>query len=76
MGVQCVVFHSQYSPMFLKKAFMCLKIKYLRVPDPLLDIVKEEQKAARELGRSVRGGPGGNRGSWIHITLAVINAVI
>ncbi|KAK7691973.1 RNA processing protein [Cerrena zonata] len=37
-------------------------IKYLRVPDPLLDIVKDEQKAAREMGRSVRGGPGGNRG--------------
>ncbi|KAI0785796.1 hypothetical protein C8Q75DRAFT_794456 [Abortiporus biennis] len=40
-------------------------IKYLRVPDPLLDAVKEEQKMARELGRSARGSHvsgSGNRG--------------
>ncbi|TFY78474.1 hypothetical protein EWM64_g5533 [Hericium alpestre] len=36
-------------------------IKYLRVPDTLLDAVKEEQARARELGKSARGvgGPGG-----------------
>lgn len=32
-------------------------IKYLRVPDNLLDAVKEEQNRAREAGRSARGGP-------------------
>ncbi|CAL1711752.1 unnamed protein product [Somion occarium] len=37
-------------------------IKYLRVPDPLLDLVKDEQTRAREAGRSARGGPGGGRG--------------
>ncbi|KAK2463093.1 hypothetical protein APHAL10511_004748 [Amanita phalloides] len=31
-------------------------IKYLRVPDNLLDAVKEEQNRAREAGRSARGG--------------------
>ncbi|KAH9006386.1 hypothetical protein EDB86DRAFT_2768057, partial [Lactarius hatsudake] len=36
-------------------------IKYLRVPDMLLDVVKEEQTRAREAGKSARGGthPGG-----------------
>ncbi|KAI0028816.1 hypothetical protein K488DRAFT_80486 [Vararia minispora EC-137] len=37
-------------------------IKYLRVPDQLLDVVKDEQNRAREANRSVRGahaGPGG-----------------
>lgn len=41
-------------------------IKYLRVPDTLLDTVKEEQTRAREAGRSARGaGPGarGGRGA-------------
>ncbi|KAF8549184.1 Sm-like ribonucleoprotein [Imleria badia] len=38
-------------------------IKYLRVPDTLLDAVKEEQARAREAGRSARGaGPGPGRG--------------
>ncbi|TFK45071.1 hypothetical protein BDQ12DRAFT_742929 [Crucibulum laeve] len=32
-------------------------IKYLRVPDQLLDAVKDEQNRAREAGRSSRGGP-------------------
>ena len=32
-----------------------LQIKYLRVPDTLLDAVKEEQNRAREAGRSARG---------------------
>ncbi|KAF8806692.1 Sm-like ribonucleoprotein, partial [Phlegmacium glaucopus] len=30
-------------------------IKYLRVPDTLLDVVKEEQNRARDVGRSSRG---------------------
>jgi hypothetical protein len=33
-----------------------LQIKYLRVPETLLDSVKEEQNRAREAGRSARGG--------------------
>ncbi|KAF8633359.1 hypothetical protein AX17_004530 [Amanita inopinata Kibby_2008] len=41
-------------------------IKYLRVPDTLLDAVKEEQNRAREAGRSARGahvsGSKGGRG--------------
>lgn len=38
-------------------------IKYLRVPDTLLDAVKDEQNRAREANRSTRGsGPGGSRG--------------
>ncbi|KAG1878802.1 hypothetical protein F4604DRAFT_1579701, partial [Suillus subluteus] len=38
-------------------------IKYLRVPDTLLDAVKEEQTRAREAGRNARGGAGaGMRG--------------
>ena len=32
------------------------QIKYLRVPETLLDSVKEEQNRAREAGRSARGG--------------------
>jgi len=31
------------------------QIKYLRIPDTLLDAVKEEQTKAREAGRSARG---------------------
>ena len=34
-----------------------MQIKYLRVPDMLLDVVKEEQTRAREAGKSARGGP-------------------
>ncbi|KAJ7350660.1 hypothetical protein B0H14DRAFT_2871974 [Mycena olivaceomarginata] len=40
-------------------------IKYLRVPDTLLDAVKEEQNRARDAGRGARGAyvsGGGNRG--------------
>ncbi|GAW08544.1 GTPase-activating protein GYP5 [Lentinula edodes] len=37
-------------------------IKYLRIPDTLLDAVKEEQVRAREVGRSTRGTGPGNRG--------------
>lgn len=41
-----------------------LQIKYLRIPDTLLDAVKDEQNRAREAGRSARGAhvSGGNRG--------------
>ncbi|KIK67394.1 hypothetical protein GYMLUDRAFT_55172 [Collybiopsis luxurians FD-317 M1] len=37
-------------------------IKYLRIPDTLLDVVKDEQNRAREAGRSARGSQAGNRG--------------
>ncbi|KAL0579638.1 asparagine--tRNA ligase [Marasmius crinis-equi] len=37
-------------------------IKYLRIPDTLLDTVKEEQNRAREAGRNSRGGGQPNRG--------------
>jgi len=40
-------------------------IKYLRIPDTLLDAVKDEQNKAREAGRSARGAHvsgAGNRG--------------
>lgn len=40
------------------------KIKYLRVPDTLLDAVKEEQTRAREAGRSARGAGPGPRGTY------------
>ena len=39
------------------------QIKYLRVPDTLLDTVKEEQARAREVGRSARGAGPGPRGT-------------
>jgi hypothetical protein len=39
------------------------QIKYLRVPDTLLDTVKEEQSRAREAGRSGRGAGTGSRGA-------------
>ncbi|RDB25217.1 putative U6 snRNA-associated Sm-like protein LSm4 [Hypsizygus marmoreus] len=42
-------------------------IKYLRVPDTLLDAVKEEQNRARDASRGARGahvgGPRGGRGA-------------
>ncbi|EJD46888.1 Sm-like ribonucleo protein [Auricularia subglabra TFB-10046 SS5] len=37
-------------------------IKYLRVPDQLLDTVKQEQTRAREAGRGARGGGPVQRG--------------
>ena len=44
-------------------------IKYLRIPEKLLDEVKEEQNKAKESNRGARGGAGGGRGgrghSWI-----------
>jgi len=36
-------------------------IKYLRVPDTLLDAVKDEQNRARDVGRSSRGTHTGGR---------------
>ena len=36
--------------------FFFSQIKYLRVPDVLLDTVKEEQNRARDVGRNSRGG--------------------
>ena len=38
-------------------------IKYMRLPDKLLDEVKEEQTKARESGRNARGGANTNRGN-------------
>lgn len=43
-----------------------MQIKYLRVPDALLDSVKEDQHRARDASR--RGGPGGARGTS-HLSL-------
>ncbi|KAF8489682.1 hypothetical protein JB92DRAFT_3085239 [Gautieria morchelliformis] len=40
-------------------------IKYLRVPDALLDDVKEEQNRAREASRGARGAGAGPRGRGI-----------
>ena len=37
-------------------------IKYLRVPDTLLDVVKEEQNRARDASRGSRGAAPGGRG--------------
>ncbi|KAJ6497525.1 hypothetical protein C8R45DRAFT_129801 [Mycena sanguinolenta] len=44
-------------------------IKYLRVPDELLDAVKEEQNRARDAGRGARGAyvSGGNRGTFFAV---------
>ena len=39
------------------------QIKYLRVPDQLLDVVKEDQNRAREANRGSRGGHAGARGT-------------
>jgi U6 snRNA-associated Sm-like protein LSm4 len=41
------------------------KIKYLRVPDTLLDAVKEEQARARETGRGARGALVGGAGGVV-----------
>ncbi|KAL1710223.1 hypothetical protein EV121DRAFT_193255, partial [Schizophyllum commune] len=39
-------------------------IKYLRIPDELLDQVKDEQIRAREAGRAARGAHPGQRGTF------------
>ena len=50
-----------------------VEIKYLRVPEKLLDEVKEEQNRAREASRSARGGhaSGGQRGMFILICMCI-----
>lgn len=58
MGARCV----QPSLLITSVQLNNLQIKYLRVPDTLLDTVKEEQTRAREAGRSARGGGSGMRG--------------
>jgi hypothetical protein len=46
------------------RVYYAMKIKYLQVPDTLLDAVKEEQNRAREAGRSARGAHvSGTRGT-------------
>ncbi|KAF8435077.1 hypothetical protein L210DRAFT_3453348, partial [Boletus edulis BED1] len=61
------------------------QIKYLRVPDTLLDAVKEEQARAREVGRSARGAGPGTRGTpplslrvplFLHALLILIRPLI
>ena len=44
-----------------------VQIKYLRVPDNLLDIVKDEQNRARDANRNSRGGHNGGEGGNIYI---------
>lgn len=49
------------------------QIKYLRVPDTLLDAVKEEQNRARDAGRNARGAHvGGGRGG-MSVKFSVLN---
>jgi U6 snRNA-associated Sm-like protein LSm4 len=45
------------------------QIKYLRVPDVLLDTVQEEQARAREANRSHRGGAGPGARGGVHFIL-------
>lgn len=52
-----------------KELTRSLQIKYLRVPDQLLDSVKEEQNRAREANRGARGAPGGRGGQSFAILL-------
>lgn len=42
-------------PLVSEALIQSRQIKYLRIPDTLLDAVKEEQTRAREAGRSARG---------------------
>lgn len=51
--------HSARRPSTVSASLTSTQIKYLRVPDTLLDSVKQEQTRAREAGRGARGGPGG-----------------
>jgi len=60
-----VIWH-RFSEQKLKGFFLTLmtnfeQIKYLRVPDTLLDQVKEEQSRAREANRTRGGHAGSNR---------------
>ena len=74
-----MLYSRKYSEVFLVRLVMfgtltLVKIKYLRVPDTLLDAVKEEQNRAREAGRSARGshvgGPGG-RGLFVFVPFII-----
>ena len=52
------------------------QIKYLRIPDTLLDAVKEEQAKAREAGRSARGAHvsgAGTRGMSLQLSKSFSN---
>jgi U6 snRNA-associated Sm-like protein LSm4 len=56
---------------------MCFQIKYLRVPDTLLDTVKDEQARARESSRGGRGGhPGGGRGTDLLVFHLILHLLI
>ncbi|KAL1729554.1 hypothetical protein EV714DRAFT_212778, partial [Schizophyllum commune] len=46
-------------------------IKYLRIPDELLDQVKDEQIRAREAGRAARGAHPGQRGAFCTYSMAI-----
>jgi len=54
------------------------QIKYLRIPDTLLDAVKEEQTKAREAGRSARGAHvsgAGTRGMSLRLSNGSSNSL-
>ena len=53
-------FHVLFQSLFMQ-------IKYLRVPDNLLDIVKDEQNRARDANRNSRGGHNGGECRNIYI---------
>lgn len=68
LNTRSIVFHT-----------VLYQIKYLRVPDTLLDAVKEEQNRAREAGRSNRGshaGGGGRGGGSIGISPDIMCMVL
>ena len=50
-------------PLNPQPCFARAQIKYLRIPDELLDQVKDEQIRAREAGRAARGAHPGQRGT-------------
>jgi hypothetical protein len=66
-AAQCV--HSSLSvswfALFLLVCSFRTKIRNLRVPDTLLDAVKEEQARAREAGRGARGALVGGAGGVV-----------
>ena len=55
---------------------MSLQIKYLRVPDNLLDVVKEEQNRTRDANRSSRGGHAGGGEFNVDCTVGKGNLLI
>ena len=57
--------------------FFIVQIKYLRVPDNLLDVVKEEQNRARDANRNSRGGhSGGGEETNTHQKSNLTNAIL